>query len=82
MTNRQLIIAVPLVFVVGAANSCLFAGALALEWSSGRRLAPLLGYALVIAFFAAFLAYLETAYVREILKRRGDGSGRARRTKG
>jgi len=70
MTNRQLIIAVPLVFVVSAANMCLFAGAFALEWSGGRRFSELLFSVLGIVFFAAFLAYLETAYIRELLKRR------------
>jgi hypothetical protein len=76
MTNRQLIIAVPLVFVVAAANICLFAGAYVLEWSGSRSLSALLGYALVIAFFAAFLAYLETAFVRELFKRRRAGLAR------
>jgi uncharacterized membrane protein len=70
MTNRQLIIAVPLVIVVSMVNMCLFAGAFALEWSGGRRLSELLVSALAIVFFAAFLAYLETAYIREILRRR------------
>jgi hypothetical protein len=70
MTNRQLLIAVPLVLVVGAANLCLFAGAFALEWSGGRRLSELLARALVVVFFALFLVYLETAFLRELLKRR------------
>jgi hypothetical protein len=70
MTNRQLIIAVPLVFVASAANMCLSAGAFVLEWSGGQRFSELLASALVIVFFAAFLAYLETAFIRELLKRR------------
>ena len=70
MTNRQLIIAMPLVCVVSVANMCLFAGAFALEWSGGRRLSELLGSALAIVFFAVFLAYLETAFIRELRKRR------------
>jgi hypothetical protein len=70
MTNRQLVMAVPLVFVVSVASMCLFAGAFALEWSGGRRLAELLVSALVITFFAVFLAYLETAFIRELLRRR------------
>jgi hypothetical protein len=70
MTNWQLIIAMPLVFVVSAANIFLSAGALALEWSAGRRLSELVVRGMVILFFAALLVYLETAFVREMLKRR------------
>jgi hypothetical protein len=36
----------------------------------GQRFSELPGLALVIVFFAVFLAYMETAYLREILKRR------------
>ena len=82
MTNRQLMIAVPLVFVICAGNICLVAGAFALEWSGGSRLWPLLGYAITIAFFAVFLVYWETAYVRELLRRWRAGSDGAGRTNG
>jgi len=69
MTNRQLILAVPLVFFVSSVNLCLFAGAFALEWSGSRRLSELLIPALVIVFFVAFLAHQETAFILELLKR-------------
>jgi hypothetical protein len=82
MTNRQLVIAMPLVFVVCAGNICLFAGAFALEWSGSGRLWPLLGHVLVIAFFAGFLVYWEIAYIRELLKRRSARSDQAGRTTG
>ncbi len=79
MTNRQLIMAMPLFFVVSGGNICLFAGAFALEWSGSGRFRPLVSYALVIAFFAAFLVYWEIVFVRELLRGRAgsDHAGRA-----
>src|SRR5262249_19286517 len=74
MTNRQLIIAIPLVFVISAVNMFLFAFAFAMEWSGDRRFFELLGSALVIVFFVVFLAYGEPAYIRELLKRRRIGT--------
>ena len=70
MTNRQLLMAVLLVFVVCVANIGLFAGAFALEWSEGRRFTELLARALAVVFFAVFLVYQETAFLRELRKRR------------
>jgi hypothetical protein len=82
MTNRQLMIAVPMVFVICAGNICLVAGAFALEWSGGGRLWSLLGYAPAVAFFAAFLVYWEIAFLREVLKRWRARPDRVRRTHG
>jgi hypothetical protein len=70
MTNRQLILVVPVVFVLSVANMCLFAGAFPLEWSGVRRVTELLAFALGIVFFAVLLMYLETAFIRELLRRR------------
>jgi hypothetical protein len=70
MTNRQLFIAMPLVFVVSAVNIGLFAGAIALEWSGDGRVSEMVAWGMVIVFFAVFLAHLETAFIRELLKRR------------
>jgi hypothetical protein len=76
MTNPQLFIAMPLVFVVSVVNIGLFAGTIALEWSGGRRVSEILAWGMVIVFFAVFLAYMETAFLRELLKRRRAKSGR------
>ena|SRR6266540_2188968 len=76
MTNRQLLLAVPLVLASALANFFLFGYAFVLEWSDGRRPVALLSIALSIVFFALILAYLEIGFTRELLKRRRSKSGR------
>ena len=69
MTDRQLVVAVPLVLALGVGNIFLFGYAFVLEWAGSRRPVELLSAALVVVCFAAFTAHLEARYVGELLKR-------------
>ena len=69
MTDRQLVVAAPLVLALGVGNIFLFGYGFVLEWAGPRRPVELLSAALVVVFFAAFAAHLEIRYVGELLKR-------------
>ncbi len=69
MTNRQLAIAVPLVFLIGIGNVFLFGYAFTLEWAGPQRLPEMLGLALTILFFVVFVAVLEIRFLWELFTR-------------
>jgi hypothetical protein len=79
MTNRQLAVAVPLVFLLGALNGFLFGYACALEWAGPRRPLQLASLAAVILFMVFFVTRLEMDFIGELLRRRraqrGQGPG-------